>query len=190
MRALVTTALALSLAACSAFLEDDVAQSPDLAGGTLHALSYEAIDGTQRPFSEDAGKVLLIVNTASECGYTGQYEGLEALHREYGPRGLVVLGFPCNDFGGQEPGSLAEIQAFCKDTYDVTFPLAAKVQVKEGPGQSPVYAFLGGATGKLPGWNFGKYVVGKDGRPRGFWNSNVKPGSEELRAALETALSE
>ena len=189
MRTLLALTAALLLTGCSAFLEDDVTVDPEVTGMSIHELSYETIDGETRSFADLDGQALLIVNTASECGYTGQYEGLEALHREYGERGLVVLGMPCNDFGGQEPGTLAEIQAFCSDTYEVTFPLGAKVSVKEGPDQSPVYAFLSGSTGKLPGWNFGKYVVGRDGVPVAFFNSGVEPQDDELIAAIEGALS-
>jgi glutathione peroxidase len=188
MRTLIAILLALSLTACNAFFEDDVAIDADLSGRTLHELSYETIDGEERSFGAYDGQALLIVNTASECGFTDQYEGLEALHRDYGERGLVVLAFPCNDFGGQEPGSLADIQQFCSDSYDVTFPMGAKVQVVEGDGQSPVYAYLSGTTGKLPGWNFGKYVVGRDGVPVAFFNSGVDPQDEELVAAVEAAL--
>ncbi len=181
--------LGLVLSACSAFLQDDVDRKPELEGVSLHTLSYETIDGETRSFAEYAGSALLIVNTASECGYTSQYEGLEALQREYGERGLVVLGFPCNDFGGQEPGTLLEIQTFCSDEFAISFPLAAKVQVEEGDGQSPVYAFLGGAIGTLPGWNFGKYLIGRDGTPIAFYASNVEPQDEELVTAIEAALA-
>lgn len=188
MRTLLALLAAVTLCACSAFLENDVPTDPAAAGRSLHELSWETIDGETRSFAELDGKVLLIVNTASDCGYTGQYEGLEALHRTYGERGLVVLGLPCNDFGGQEPGSLPQIREFCTDTYDVTFPLGAKVRVEEGDGQSPLYTFLSGATGKLPNWNFGKYLVGRDGVPIAFFNSGVAPQDDELVTAIEAAL--
>lgn len=188
MRTLLTLLLSFVLVGCSAFLEDDVAPDPSLSGRSLHELSYETIEGETRSFAAYDGKAVLIVNTASECGFTEQYEGLEQLHRTYGERGLVVLGMPCNDFGGQEPGSLADIQAFCSDTYDITFPMSAKVQVEAGDGQSPVYAYLSGKTGKLPGWNFCKYLVGRDGVPVAFFNSGVAPQDEELVSAIEAAL--
>ena len=159
-----------------------------MSGPSIHTVSYATLDGEARSFAEYDGKVVLVVNTASECAYTPQYAGLEKLQERFGERGLVVLGFPCNDFGGQEPGSPAQIQAFCSDDYAITFPLAAKVQVKDGAGQSPVYAFLGGAVGTLPGWNFGKYLVARDGRPIAFYASNVEPESDELVTAIETAL--
>jgi len=186
----VLSAVALTaLSACSVFLEDDVDLDPELEGVSLHALTYETIEGETRSFSEYDGRVLLIVNTASECGYTPQYTGLEALQQTYAERGLVVLGFPCNDFGGQEPGTAFAIQEFCSAEFSITFPLAAKVQVEEGDGQSPVYAFLGGAIGTLPGWNFGKYLIGKDGMPVAFYASNVEPQDEELVAAIEVELA-
>lgn len=188
MRTATALLLSVALAGCSAFLEDDVTPDPELSGSSIHELSYETIDGASRSFSAYDGKAILIVNTASECGFTEQYEGLEQLHRTYGEQGLVVLGMPCNDFGGQEPGSLAEIQAFCSETYDVTFPMSAKVQIEEGMGQSPVYSFLSGKTGKLPGWNFCKYLVGRDSVTVTFYNSGVAPQDEEMIAAIEAAL--
>jgi glutathione peroxidase len=132
------------------------------------------------------GQVVLAVNVASECGFTPQYEGLQKIFNEYGGRGLVVLGFPCNQFGGQEPGSAEAIQAFCTHTYHVTFPMTEKVEVK-GPGQSPVYAFLTRTEGE-PKWNFHKYLVGKDGKVLASFPSKVSPDSPELRAAIEAAL--
>ncbi len=179
----------LALTACSHFLEDDVEKKPEAQAGSLHALTYETLEGGTHSFAEDAGKVLLVVNTASECGYTPQYEGLEELHRAYAPRGFAVVGFPCDDFGGQEPGDAAAIRQFCTQRFGVTFPLAAKVRVKTGEGQSPVFAFLSAATGKLPGWNFGKYLVGKDGRAVAFYPSNVAPDDPALRSAIETELA-
>jgi glutathione peroxidase len=133
------------------------------------------------------GKVTLVVNVASECGYTPQYEGLEKLHRELSGKGFAVLGFPSNDFGGQEPGTAQEIATFCRLTYDVTFPMFAKVSTLPGPRQSPIYEFLG-ATGKLPAWNFSKYVVGKDGKVVAFFPSEVTPEAPALRNAIAKAL--
>jgi len=134
------------------------------------------------------GKVTLVVNVASYCGYTPQYKGLEALHRELQPKGFAVLGFPSNDFGEQEPGSAQEIADFCRLTYDVTFPMFAKVVTRPGVGQSPVYQFLG-RSGRLPTWNFGKYLVGKDGQVIAFYPSDVTPESPQLRAAIAKALA-
>jgi len=145
------------------------------------------IDGHERPLRELEGKVLLIVNVASKCGFTPQYAGLEALWRELSPRGFAVLGFPSNDFGGQEPGTEAEIQSFCSRNYDVTFPLYAKVATG-GDGQSPVYRFLTAAH-ERPRWNFHKYLVGKDGQVIAAFSHRVPPEDPALRAAIETALS-
>ncbi|MGQ0552407.1 MAG: glutathione peroxidase [Planctomycetota bacterium] len=156
---------------------------------SFHALKVAALDGKPVDLNQYKGKVLLVVNTASECGLTPQYKALEALHKELAPRGFSVLGFPSNDFGKQEPGSPAEIQEFCSVNYGVTFPLFAKVVTKAGAGQSPVYELLGGATGKLPGWNFGKYLVGKDGRPIAFYDPKLAPDAKELRADIEKALA-
>src|SRR5438067_10339421 len=134
------------------------------------------------------GKVTLAVNVASYCGYTPQYKGLEQLHRELSGKGFAVLGFPSNDFGEQEPGSPQEIAEFCKLTYDVTFPMFAKVVTKAGREQSPIYAFLG-STGHLPAWNFAKYLIGKDGKVLAFYPSDVTPESPELRRAITKALA-
>jgi glutathione peroxidase len=134
------------------------------------------------------GKVTLVVNVASYCGYTPQYRGLEALHRELQPKGFAVLGFPSNDFGEQEPGTAQEIADFCRLTYDVTFPMFAKVVTQPGPAQSPIYAFLG-RSGRLPSWNFGKYLVGKDGQVVAFFPSDVTPESAQLRTAITKALA-
>ena len=134
------------------------------------------------------GKVSLVVNVASKCGYTPQYEGLEKLQREMKGKGFNVLGFPSNDFGGQEPGTAQEIATFCRLTYDVTFPMFEKVVTRKGAGQSPVYTFLG-ATGNLPAWNFSKYVVDKQGKVVAFFPSEVTPEDPALRAAIAKALA-
>ena len=134
------------------------------------------------------GTVTLVVNVASYCGYTPQYKGLEKLHRELEGKGFAVLGFPSNDFGEQEPDSPQEIAEFCKRTYDVSFPMFAKLVTKPGREQSPIYAFLG-ATGHLPAWNFSKYLVGKDGKVIAFYPSDVTPESPQLRAAITKALA-
>jgi glutathione peroxidase len=134
------------------------------------------------------GKVALVVNVASYCGFTPQYKGLERLHREMKDKGVVVLGFPSNDFGQQEPGSAEEIEQFCKLTYDVTFPMFEKVVTINGRGQSPIYAWLG-ASGHLPAWNFAKYVIGKNGQVVAFFPSEVAPESPQLRGAIARALA-
>jgi glutathione peroxidase len=133
------------------------------------------------------GKVLLVVNTASKCGFTPQYDGLEALHAELSDQGFAVLGFPSNDFAGQEPGTEKEILEFCTLTYGVKFPMFAKTVVK-GEGADPFYKQLAADGGGEPGWNFHKYLIGKDGKVIQGFPSKVKPDSPELRAAIEAAL--
>lgn len=135
-----------------------------------------------------AGKVLLVVNTASYCGFTPQYEGLEALHAKYAARGLVVLGFPSNDFGQQEPGDGKQIADFCFNTYGVRFPMFSKTVVK-GPQANPLYLELARATGSEPGWNFHKYLIDRQGRPVASFKSDVTPTSAPLVAAIERALA-
>jgi glutathione peroxidase len=133
------------------------------------------------------GQVLLVVNTASKCGFTPQYEGLEALQQRFGPSGFSVLGFPSNDFRGQEPGSEEQIQEFCTLTYGVKFPMFEKVHVT-GPETTALYQRLQAATGVSPGWNFHKYLVARDGRVVGNWPSKVKPDDPALVAAIEREL--
>ena len=157
----------------------------------LYDLEVNRIDGTATRLEAYRGQVLLIVNVASKCGYTPQYEGLEALYETYRERGFSVLGFPSNDFGGQEPGTAGEIQKFCKTNYDVSFPLMAKIHVK-GPDQHPLYAALTGKDGAFPGdvkWNFGKFLIGKDGAPIARFEPKQKPESPEVTAAIDTALA-
>ena len=134
-----------------------------------------------------AGKVTLVVNTASYCGFTSQYQGLEDLYAKYQARGLVVLGFPSNDFGKQEPGSSKEIADFCFNTYGVKFPMFSKTEVS-GAGRSPLYAALAKATGKTPQWNFHKYLIDRSGNVISSFPSNAAPDSKLLVAAIEKAL--
>jgi glutathione peroxidase len=155
---------------------------------SMQTIVVRNLEGQPMNLADLKGKVVLVVNVASRCGFTGQYTDLEALHQRFKDRGLVVLAFPCNDFGGQEPGSPKEIREFCSTTYKVTFPVMEKVQVKAGPGQSELFEFLGTRTGKLPGWNFGKFLVGKDGQPVAFYPSSVKPMDPALVQAIEQAL--
>lgn len=144
-------------------------------------------DEAPQTLCQYAGKVLLVVNTASYCGFTGQYEGLEALHAKYQARGLVVLGFPSNDFGQQEPGSSKEIADFCFNTYGVKFPMFSKSVVR-GPQASPLYTALAKATGQSPQWNFHKYLIDRNGKVVGGFASKVEPNSPGLVAAIEKAL--
>jgi len=134
-----------------------------------------------------SGKVLLIVNTASECGYTPQYEGLEKLYRLYRDRGLAVLGFPANDFGGQEPGGNKEIAQFCRVNYGITFPVFAKTTVV-GPKTNPLFRELAARTGQPPRWNFHKYLVDQNGQPVAAFESAVEPGDARIIARIEKLL--
>ena len=154
---------------------------------SFYALKTTALSGAPVDLKTYEGKVTLVVNTASQCGFTPQYKGLQALHTELAPRGFSVLGFPSNDFGGQEPGTAQEIKTFCERNYGVTFPMFSKVVTKAGPDQSPIYAWLG-QTGNLPKWNFSKYLIGRDGKVLAFFPSKVAPDAPELRQAIEQAL--
>jgi glutathione peroxidase len=154
---------------------------------SLFEIKTTALTGQPADLGQYAGKVVLVVNVASKCGFTPQYKGLEALHRELSPRGLVVLGFPSNEFAGQEPGTPEEIQEFCRKNYGVSFPMLSKVVTKPGEGQSPVYQFLT-KSGAQPAWNFAKYLVGRDGKVVAFFPSATAPESPVLRGAVERAL--
>ncbi|CAN7651693.1 glutathione peroxidase [Pseudoduganella sp. LjRoot289] len=144
-------------------------------------------DEAPQDLCQYAGKVILVVNTASYCGYTKQYEGLEALYGKYGSKGLVVLGFPSNDFGKQEPGSAKEIADLCYNTYGVKFPMFAKTVVS-GSAANPLYAKLIQATGKTPAWNFHKYLIDRNGKVVESFPSKVTPEDKQLVGAVEKAL--
>jgi glutathione peroxidase len=154
-----------------------VAVAASACAGDLTGIPFKKIDGSEAKLQDYAGKVVLIVNVASKCGNTPQYAGLEALYQEKKGEGFVILGFPCNDFGGQEPGTLQEIAEFCSSKYQVTFPLMDKIHVK-GPEQHPLYAALTGPEAKFPGdvkWNFGKFLIGRDGKVAARFEPKVKP---------------
>jgi glutathione peroxidase len=153
---------------------------------SFHDLSATTIDGQDQNLGDYKGKVLLVVNVASECGSTPQYAGLEKLWRDYKDQGFAVLGFPSNDFGGQEPLDEKGIKNFCSTKYDVTFPMYAKIKT-QGDGQSPVYRFLSADWGE-PKWNFHKYLVGKTGRVIKSFPTSTEPENAGLRAAIEAAL--
>jgi glutathione peroxidase len=159
-----------------------------VSSDSLYALQTKTLGGKPADLSQFAGKVTLVVNVASECGFTPQYKGLQALHSELSAKGFSVLGFPSNEFGGQEPGAPEQIQTFCQKNYGVTFPLFAKLATKPGPEQSPIYTFLT-RGGDVPNWNFCKYLVGKDGKVIHFFPSKVTPESKELRDAIDAALA-
>jgi glutathione peroxidase len=154
---------------------------------SVHDFAVTTADGEAKKLSEYDGSVLLIVNVASKCGLTPQYEGLEALYRDDKDKGLEVLGFPCNQFGGQEPGTAAEIAEFCSVNYDVTFPVFGKVEVN-GADADPLYDYLRGETGGEDiGWNFAKFLIGRDGSILKRFDPRTTP--EELRADVEAALA-
>jgi glutathione peroxidase len=157
---------------------------------SIYALKTATLEGNPKDLADFHGKVALLVNVASYCGNTPQYTALERLQKKYEGRGFSVLGFPSNDFGAQEPGTPEEIRKFCSSKYQVSFPLFEKVQTKGGAGQSPVYAALEKASGKLPNWNFGKYLIARDGRVLDYFTPGTDPEDAKLTAALEKALAE
>ena len=158
-----------------------------VAANSVHTFNLKSIDGQPVSLADYKGKTLLIVNVASKCGLTPQYEGLEALQRKYKDRGLVVIGVPANNFGGQEPGTDEEIKTFCKRTYDVSFPMMSKISVK-GDGQAPLYQFLTEQTGGDIKWNFTKFLIGSDGAILARFEPMIAPGAPEVTAAIEKAL--
>lgn len=159
-----------------------------MAEESVYSIGVTSIDGEPAELSRYKGKVLLVVNVASQCGYTGQYAGLQKLYTDYADKGLVVLGFPSNDFGGQEPGSEAEIKQFCSSKYGVTFPMFAKVKVV-GAEKHPLYQLLSKSTGGQDvGWNFEKFLVDRSGLVIARFNSGVKPSDTVLISAIEGAL--
>jgi glutathione peroxidase len=158
---------------------------------SLYDIKLKDIDGKDTSLAAYKGKAVLIVNVASKCGYTKQYAGLEAAFLKYKDRGLVILGFPCNQFGGQEPGTNEEIKQFCASKFNVTFPLFDKLEVN-GAKRHPLYTALAGQESPFPGdikWNFNKFLVSRDGKILRRFDSGVTPDSEELTKAVETALA-
>ncbi len=177
-------ALAAPAAACAQTSSAPAAACPALLRQTFLRLQ----DEKPQSLCQYAGKVLLVVNTASYCGYTSQYEGLEALHAKYAAKGLVVMGFPSNDFE-QEPGNGKEIADFCFNTYAVKFPMFSKTTVV-GKQAAPLYVQLAKATGAPPAWNFHKYLIDRQGKPVASYASKVEPGDKALVAAIEKALAQ
>ncbi len=158
---------------------------------SLYDIPLKDIDGKPTSLAAYKGKALLIVNVASKCGNTPQYTALEAMQKKYEKQGFTILGFPCNDFASQEPGTAAEIKEFCSSTYSVTFPLFEKLHVK-GKDQSPLYAALTGPTSPMPGdidWNFAKFVIGRDGKIITRFKASVKPDNKDVVAAVEAAIA-
>lgn len=159
--------------------------------GDLAEIPFKTITGESTSLAAHRGKVVLVVNTASKCGLTPQYEELEKIHQRFSAKGFTVIAFPCNDFGGQEPGTAEEIQEFCSNRFKVSFPLMEKIHVK-GAEQHPLYTALTGKDGAFPGdvkWNFGKFLIGKDGKPLARFEPKQKPESPEVIAAIEQALA-
>jgi glutathione peroxidase len=157
----------------------------------IYDIPVKDIDGKSTSLAPYKGKVLLVVNVASKCGYTPQYEGLEAIQKKYQAKGFDVLGFPCNQFGGQEPGTNEEIKKFCSSKYNVTFPLFDKIEVN-GAGRHPLYNVLAGKDSPYPGdikWNFNKFLIGRDGKIIKRFDSKAKPESPEVTQAIEAALA-
>jgi glutathione peroxidase len=158
---------------------------------SIYDIKLKDIDGKDTTLAAYKGKALLIVNVASKCGYTPQYKSLEATYQKYKDKGLVVLGFPCNQFGGQEPGTNEEIKQFCSSNYNVTFPLFDKLEVN-GANRHPLYVALAGEKSPFPGnikWNFNKFVIGKDGKILKRFDSKATPDSAEVTQAIEGALA-
>jgi glutathione peroxidase len=155
---------------------------------SIQDFTLNSIDGSPVPLSTYKGKIALVVNVASQCGYTPQYEGLESLYRKYKDKGFVILGFPANNFGGQEPGTNAEIKTFCSRTYKVDFPMFSKISVV-GKDQAPLYQFLTKSTGGEIQWNFTKFLVDRDGKILQRFESAVTPESPEMVKAIESALA-
>ena len=149
---------------------------------------FETLQGAAKDMCDYADKVVLVVNTASYCGFTKQYEGLQAISNKYRDRGLVVVGFPANDFGKQEPGSNAEVADFCERTYKVKFPMMAKTSVVEGTA-NPLYEALAKTSGQRPKWNFHKYLISRDGKTVASFGSRVEPESAEMRVEIERLLA-
>ena len=155
---------------------------------SIYDFEAQTLDGKPASLADWRGQALLIVNTASKCGFTPQYAGLEQLYRTYKERGFSVIGFPCNQFGAQEPGSEAQIQQFCQVNYGVDFPLTSKIEVN-GPGTHPLYAWLKSATGGADiQWNFEKFLVGKDGRSVKRYSPKTVPEDKTLRADIQASL--
>src|SRR5436190_3417885 len=168
-----------------------IMSSLPLCAASVYDIKVKDIEGKETSLAQYKGKVLLIVNVASKCGYTPQYKALEATFEKYKDKGFEVLGFPCNQFGGQEPGSNEEIKQFCSSNYNVSFPLFDKIEVN-GSSRHPLYQELAGEKSPYPGdikWNFNKFLIGKDGKIIKRFDSKTKPDSPEVTEAIEAALA-
>jgi glutathione peroxidase len=166
-----------------------LAAGPAGAADSIYEFTMDRIDGAPQALSSYKGQVLLVVNTASRCGFTKQYAGLQSLYEKYKDRGLTVLGFPANNFKGQEPGSNEEIQQFCTARFNITFPMFGKISVS-GDDMHPLYAWLTTHPNGAPvAWNFNKFLIGRDGKLIAHFGSRVAPEADELNAAIEQALN-
>jgi glutathione peroxidase len=162
-----------------------------LHASSIYEIAVKDIDGKDTTLNAYNGKVILIVNVASQCGFTPQYKNLEAVYEKYKDQGFVILGFPCNQFGSQEPGTDEEIKQFCTSKYFITFPLFDKIEVN-GANRHPLYELLAGKDSPFPGditWNFNKFLIGKDGKILKRFDSKIKPDAPEATAAIEAALA-
>jgi glutathione peroxidase len=162
-----------------------------LRAGSIYDIAVKDIDGKDTTLNAYKGKVVLIVNVASKCGFTPQYKNLEAVYQKYKDQGFVILGFPCNQFGGQEPGSDEEIKQFCTSKYSVTFPLFDKIEVN-GPNRHPLYVALAGENSPFPGnitWNFNKFLISRDGKILKRFDSKIKPDAPAATEAIKAALA-
>ena len=189
LRLATIATLAVVLAVAGVHVRGD-AMASGLTERTLSAFTLDGLEGAPLPLAQFAGQVVMVVNTASHCGFTNQYGGLQELYARYRDRGLVVLAVPSNDFGGQEPGTAEEIREICTGTYGVTFPIAAKADVT-GDDALPLYRWLAGTLGarNVPRWNFHKYLIGRDGRPVAAFASQVDPMSPRVLAEIERLLA-
>ncbi len=189
MRPLAVLATLLTVLSLSSPAAQEQATAPEVTV-TAHDFAFSAIEGGALPLKTFEGKLVLVVNTASRCGFTHQYAGLQTLWQDYRDRGLVVLGVPSNDFGAQEPGSESEIKTFCEVNFAVDFPMTGKVSVK-GDAAHPFYRWAAAALGPAaePRWNFHKYLIGRDGALLAWFATASAPGSDEVRQAIEAALA-
>lgn len=191
--AVISAASLLSLGACSsAPSQDGSTKGPQATdASTIYDFTMKSIDGKEVPLKDFKGKVLLVVNVATYCGNTPQYAGLEKLYNQYKDQGFEVLGFPANEFGQQEPGTNAEIKTFCTSKYNVTFPMFSKIIVK-GPGMNPLYQWLVASAPyhKDVEWNFGKFLIGRDGKVVNRFSPFTKPETTDVEGAIKDALAQ
>jgi glutathione peroxidase len=190
MRTLTLALISAAVLAAGSAMAADAGSAAAPSGGNAYQFKFVSIDGKEMPLSKYKGKTVLIVNTASQCGFTPQYSALEAVYKKYKKQGLIVLGVPSNDFGGQEPGTNAEIKKFCTGNYDVDFPLTTKYDVK-GPDAHPFYQWAAttGGDAAVPKWNFHKLLIDKNGNLIAEFPTKTKPDAPDVTQAIETSLA-